>query len=181
MKIAITGHSAGIGQALTQAYQQRGHEVIGLSRRNGHNIHNMAKLCDLIQPCDVFVNNAQSGYAQTELLFEMAQRWSNTGKHIIVISTMMTQEPQSCLPGLGMDHYRLQKVTLEQAVSQLRARNLFIQFTVVRPGDIATTDSKTVPPSADPGNWAESLLQMFDLAQDRRLVIPDISLGPVYQ
>lgn len=181
MKIAITGHSKGLGRALAQAYQTQGHDIIGLSRSTGNNIHNTMKLCDVIEPCDVFINNAQAGYAQTELLFEMAQRWQNTRKHIMVISTMLTQEPVSCLPGFIMDHYRLQKVTLEQAVSQLRARNLQIQFTIVRPGDIATTDNKTVPPSADADNWAQGLVRIFELAQSQNLVIPDISLGPAYQ
>ena len=181
MKIAITGHSAGIGAALSQAYKEHGHDIVGLSQRDGNNIRNTAKICDQIEPCDMFVNNAQAGYAQTELLFEMAQRWTNSGKHIIVISTMMAQDPVSCLPGLDMDHYRMQKVTLEQAVHQLRNRNLYIQFTIVRPGDIATNNSKTVPPSADPDNWARTLLATFAMAEANGLVIPDISLGPAYQ
>ena len=72
MKIAITGGTSGIGQALSNQYEHRGHEVLRLSRRTGHNIRVIPKLADAIEPCDVFVNNAQAGYAQTELLFEMA-------------------------------------------------------------------------------------------------------------
>ena len=98
MKIAITGHSAGIGQALTKQYEARGHEIIGLSKRHGHNIRNIPKIADQIEPCDMFVNNAQAGFAQTELLFEMARRWKDTKKHIVVISTMMTEYPVSVLP-----------------------------------------------------------------------------------
>ena len=97
MKIAITGGTAGIGQALGNAYESRGHEVVRLSRRTGHNIRVIPKIADAIEPCDLFVNNAQAGYAQTELLFEMAQRWAGTRKHIIVISTMMTQDPVSVI------------------------------------------------------------------------------------
>jgi NAD(P)-dependent dehydrogenase (short-subunit alcohol dehydrogenase family) len=181
MKIAITGHSAGIGAALARAYLDRGHEIVGISRRDGNNIHNVLKVCDMIEPCDVFVNNAQAGYAQTELLFEMARRWTGARKHIMVISTMMTQDPVSVLPGLDMDHYRIQKIALEQAVQQLRQQNLEILFTIVRPGDIATSANKTVPPSADPDTWARSLLDLFDLANSKQLIIPDISLGPTYQ
>lgn len=151
---------------------------MGLSRREGNNIRNTPKICDQIEPCDVFVNNAQAGYAQTELLFEMSRRWTGTGKHIVVISTMMTQYPISNLPGLEMDQYRVQKVTLEQAVSQLRQRNLQIRFTVVRPGDIATSDNKTVPPSADPDVWAGVLLDTLAMAEHKKLWISDISLGP---
>jgi len=178
MKIAITGHTAGIGQALTEEYVLDGHEVVGLSRRDGNNIRNTPKICDQIEPCDVFVNNAQAGYAQTELLFEMAQRWAGTKKHIIVVSTMMTQEPVSSLPGLDMDQYRLQKVALEEAVRQLRHRRLGVKITLVRPGNIATSPDKTVPPAADVNNWARTLLDLFDMATRNNLRIPDISLGP---
>jgi nucleoside-diphosphate-sugar epimerase len=177
MKIAITGHTAGIGQALAQGYQMAGHEIVGISKRDGNNIRNVPKVADLIEPCDVFVNNAQVGYAQTELLFEMAQRWTNTKKHIIVISTMMTQDPISVLPGLNMDQYRIQKVALEQAVQQIRYRRLGVRITIVRPGNIATSPDKTVPPAADVNNWAKTLLDVFDLAKNNNLSIPDISLG----
>ena len=179
MKIAITGHTAGIGQALAEEYQLMGYEIVGLSQRDGNNIRNTPKICDQIEPCDVFVNNAQAGYAQTELLFEMAQRWSGTGKQIIVISTMMTQEPISLLTGLDMDHYRLQKVTLEEAVRQIRHRRLKVKIVVVRPGNIATSPDKTVPPAADVNNWAKTLLGLLDMATKNNLRIPDISLGPV--
>ena len=181
MKIAITGHTAGIGQALAQVYSIAGHEIIGLSKREGHNIRNIPKICDQIEPCDVFVNNAQAGYAQTELLFEMAQRWSGTKKHIIVISTMMTQDPVSVLPGLSMDQYRIQKVALEEAVRQIRNRRLGIKITLVRPGNIATNPDKTVPPAAEVNNWAKTLLGLLDMAKNNNLSIPDISLGPVYK
>jgi nucleoside-diphosphate-sugar epimerase len=177
MKIAITGHTAGIGQALANEYCLDGHEIIGLSKREGNNIRNLPKIADLIEPCDVFVNNAQAGYAQTELLFEMAKRWTGTKKHIIVISTMMTQDPVSVLPGLDMDQYRIQKVCLEQAVQQIRHRRLGVSITVVRPGNIATSPDKTVPPAADVNNWARTLLDLLDMAKNNNLTIPDISLG----
>jgi NADP-dependent 3-hydroxy acid dehydrogenase YdfG len=178
MKIAITGHTAGIGQALAKEYVLDGNEVVGLSQREGNNIRNTPKICDQIEPCDVFVNNAQAGYAQTELLFEMAQRWQGTKKHIIVISTMMTQDPVSSLPGLGMDQYRIQKIALEEAVRQIRHRRLGIKITVVRPGNIATSPDKTVPPAADVNNWARTLIAILDMAKNNNLTIPDISLGP---
>ena len=179
MKIAITGHTAGIGQALAKEYQFAGHEIVGLSQREGNNIRNIPKICDQIEPCDIFVNNAQAGYAQTELLFEMAHRWSGTKKHIIVISTMMTQAPVSTLTGLDMDHYRLQKVALEEAVRQIRHRCLGVKITIVRPGNIATGPGKTVPPSADVDNWARTLLNLFKIAQNNNLAVPEISLGPL--
>lgn len=179
MKIAITGHTAGIGQALALEYSQRGHEIIGLSKREGHNIRNIPKICEHIVPCDMFVNNAQAGYSQTELLFEMAQRWQNTGKHIMVISTMMTQDPISPLSGLDMDHYRIQKLALEQSVHQLRTRRLGVKFIIVRPGNIATSVDKTVPPAADVNVWANTLIEMLEICQQNNLQMADLSLGPI--
>ena len=178
MKIAITGHTAGIGQALAEVYY--GNEIIGMSKRDGNNIRNILKICDQIEPCDMFINNAQAGYSQTELLFEMTKRWQGTKKHIIVISTMMTQEPTSSLPGLDMDAYRVQKIALEEAVKQIRNQHLGVKLTIVRPGNIATSPDKTVPPSADVNNWARVLVATLRMAEANNLDIPEISLGPLY-
>ena len=181
MKIAITGGTAGIGQALGNEYQALGHEVLSLSRRTGHNIRVIPKIANLIEPCDMFINNAQAGYAQTELLFEMAQRWQGSKKQIVVISTMMTQLPVSPLPGLDMDAYRVQKVSLEEAVRQINYRKTGVNITIVRPGNIATSVDKTVPPAADVGVWASTLVHILDMAQSNGLIVPEISLGPEYK
>ena len=177
MKIAITGHTAGIGRSLTNSYHSRGHEIIGLSKRHGDNIRNVPKIAQKIEPCDMWINNAQDGFAQTELLFEMARLWQGTRKHIMVISTMMTQQPASPLPGLDMDLYRVQKIALEESIRQIRYRHLRINLTLVRPGNIATSTDKTVPPSADVDHWAETLVKLFETAAPD-LVIPEISLAP---
>jgi len=162
MKIAITGHTAGIGQALAEAYY--GNEIVGLSTREGNNIRNTLKIASMIEPCDVFINNAQAGFAQTELLFEVHSRWANTNKHIIVISTMMTQHPVSVLE--GMDEYRVEKVALEEAVHQLRYKNPNGPIiTLVRPGRVE-----------NPTEWARTLVKLFATADNNGFVIPDISL-----
>lgn len=176
MKIAITGHSAGIGHALANEYSQRGHEIVGLSKRNGHNIRNIPKIADQIEPCDMFINNAQVGFAQTELLFEICRRWKDTNKPIVVVGTMMTLAPVSVIT--GADEYYIQKQALEEACVQLRYQHHNI--TVVRPGAIATQPGQTVPPYADVKQWAQTLVDIFDLAHGRNLIVPDISLGPAY-
>lgn len=175
MKIAITGHSAGIGQALAEAYV--GNDIVGLSRRNGFNIRSVPKVADAIEPCDMFVSNAQAGYAQTELLFEMVKRWKGTNKEIVVISTMMTQHPVSHTEELA--EYRVQKIALEEAVRQLRSIE-GPKITLVRPGYIATQPGQTVPPAADPNNWARVLVATMNMARANKLDISDISLGPLY-
>lgn len=178
MKIAITGGTAGIGKTLGDIYEILGHDVIRLSRRNGYNIRSIPKVADAIELADIFINNAQAGFAQTELLFEMCQRWKNTRKTIVVVSTMMTQDPVSVLPGLDMDLYRVQKLALEEAVKQLRFRNLGIRIIIVRPGNVATSADKTVPPAADVNVWAARLVDILNITSPDML-INDISLGPI--
>ena len=77
MRIAITGHTAGIGQAFSQYLAARGHQIQGLSRREGHNIRNIPKIVEQILPCDMWINNAQAGYAQAELLHRVVEVWGD--------------------------------------------------------------------------------------------------------
>jgi hypothetical protein len=77
-----------------------------------------------------------------------------------------------------MDQYRVQKVALEESVKQIKNRRLQIKLTIVRPGNIATNSDKTVPPAADVGNWAQTLIEIFNKAEKNNLSIPEISLGP---
>lgn len=180
MKIAITGHSAGIGQALAKIYAAQGHEIVGLSRRNGYNIRSIPKLLSMIEPCDWFINNAQVGFAQTELLFAVYQAWQGKeGKKIINISTMLTSAPVSSLPGLDMTAYYVQKQALEQAISQLRHFKDWPKLCLVKPGGVATQPDQTSPrPYADVDHWAETLVRILDAGPD--LEVEEIALGVHY-
>lgn len=179
MKIAITGHSAGIGQALAKVYSNYGHEIVGLSRRNGYNIRSLPKVADQIEPCDLFINNAQVGYAQTELLFEMYKRWKGIkGKQIILISSMMTCLPVSPLPGIDMTEYRTQKIALEEAFRQLNNYQDWPKLCLVKPGAVATSPEKQTPqPYADVDEWAQTLYNIFETVKPN-LDIYEISLSP---
>ena len=180
MKIAITGHSAGIGKALADAYASRGHEIIGLSRRIGFNIRSLHKILHMIEPCDMLINNAQVGFAQTELLFAVYESWLNAkDKTIINISTMMTSHPYATIPGIGMDAYRVQKLALEEAHRQLRFRYDGPKMLLVRPGAVATQPDQYQPQYADPSVWAERLVKMIELAGDD-LELAELSLGVNY-
>ena len=75
MKIAITGHSRGIGKALYEELSTN-HEVEGFSRSNGYDITTQQTLiARTVKKYDVFVNNAWQGYAQLELLTAMFNTW----------------------------------------------------------------------------------------------------------
>jgi NADP-dependent 3-hydroxy acid dehydrogenase YdfG len=141
MKIAITGHSSGIGAAFSRYLSARGHEIIGISKRDGNNIRNIPKVVDIISTCDMWINNAQSGYAQTELLYKMAEAWNDDrSKMIWNISTMLTQDQEvPSVPGLSftaMAEYKNQKRALEDAHQQLRTSK--VSMCLIRPGAVAT-------------------------------------------
>lgn len=57
MKIAITGHTKGIGKACYDVLSQN-HDVIGFSRSNGFDIAEPKKIFSASIGCDVFINNA---------------------------------------------------------------------------------------------------------------------------
>ena len=181
MKIAITGHSAGIGQALAKVYQSRGHEIVGLSRRNGFNIRSTPKVVEQIEPCDMFINNAQVGFAQTELLYAVYKKWESVpNKQIINISTMMTLEPISSLPGIHMIEYHNQKLALEEAHRQLLHLHNWPKLCLVKPSAVATQPGQSSPrPYADVDHWANTVVNILDSGPD--LEVSELSLGVRYQ
>lgn len=93
MKIAITGHSKGIGKALFDKLTAQSHEVIGFSRSNGFNVADpviRAGIVTELADCDVFINNAYAGDAQLELLKAVIPTWEGTDKQIININSKVS-------------------------------------------------------------------------------------------
>ena len=183
MRIAITGHTSGIGRALAGVLKSRGHEILGLSRREGYNIGSFVKIANLIEPCDVFINNAQASYAQTELLYEVWNKWrAKNNKHIWCISTIMTQHPvDPPIQGqdeIAINHYRTQKIAMEEAVNQLRAKKGSPRITIIRPGGVATLPGQTPGDFlCDPDEWAQLIVDTMALADTRGMKFSDLSLG----
>ena len=183
MKIAITGHTAGIGQGLAKILQSRGHDITGLSQRYSDNIRNTPKIVEKILPCDMFINNAQAGYAQTDLLYAVWQAWKGqVGKHIWNISTMMTQSPTTAehetQSVVGINAYRNQKIALEDAHHQLSAKEFLPKMILIRPGAVATQSWQTAPwPAADCDTWCQAVIDYITHADQHKLNIAEISLS----
>lgn len=144
MKIAITGHKKGIGQQFAIQLEKLGHRIVGISRSDGENIRRIVHTASLIEPCDMFINNAISFYAQTELLFEVWHRWKDSDKihHIWNVSTQLCEHSEDKqLNGLTMRQsmeYRNQKIALETAHAQLLKQPSKIKMELVRPGSVRT-------------------------------------------
>ena len=84
MKIAITGHSKGIGHALYSKLADN-HTVQGYSRSNGYDISTKQSIIiRSAKDCDVFINNAYSGFAQLEILKGIYNEWRQMSDKTIV-------------------------------------------------------------------------------------------------
>jgi len=180
MKIAITGHTAGIGEAFAKILKSRGHEIVGISRRTGDNIRRIEHTTNMIEPCDLFINNAQIQYAQTELLYAVWQRWrGQAGKYIWNISTQMTEQPVNGTPDgqddIEMSAYRNQKIALEEASRQLRFKNAWPSISVIRPGGVATQAQFDNSNKSDVDRWAQSIIDIF--SHNENICISEISIS----
>ena len=89
MNIVITGHTQGLGLALYNLFTERGHNVVGYSRSNGHDIKDSIDF-----DADVFINNAYDPVGQTELLEKYINKWEGTNKLIVNISSKLVFLPK---------------------------------------------------------------------------------------
>ncbi len=167
MKIAITGHKKGIGQAFAEQLTARGHDIVGISRSDGENIRRVAHTASLIEPCDMLINNAISFYAQTELLFEVWHRWQHIKEthYIWNISTKLCELDHDIdINGLTLREsmqYRNQKMALELAHQQLNSQPSNIRMSLIRPGDVRT-QSWSNPDSVTAEDYVKQVLSEQD-------------------
>ena len=87
-KIAVIGHTKGIGKAIAKLYKKKGYEIVGLSRSNGYDIETkqeaiMTKIAD----CDLIVVNAYAGRGQYELLKRIYSAFHHHYKKVAVITS----------------------------------------------------------------------------------------------
>lgn len=173
MKIAITGHTSGIGKAFTKILSQQGHSILGISRRDGENIRRVTHTAKMIKDCDMFINNAQSMFAQTELLCEVWNLWQGQDKTIWNISTHMTMQPINTVPDnnndIDMCLYRIQKLSLEEACRQLQFKKSKPRISIIRPGRVKDNH----PDANTPLEWAQ---QVVNIMTAKNFYVPEISL-----
>lgn len=145
LKIAMTGHTKGIGKAIHDLLSQD-NDVYGFSRTNGYNIMKPStckRIVSEIDDCDVFINNAYVPESQNRLLYELYEKWENQPKHIINISATSPDYPHF----FGRDGYDewvpyvSDKARLDFASAQLsrRYKKGSCKVTNLRPHFVDTT------------------------------------------
>lgn len=105
-KIAVIGHTRGIGKAIADLYANNGHTVIGMSRSNGFDItQDQQKIVDSVSDCDLVVLNAYSGRCQLELLKHLYTRY-NDRKIKVAVITSTSGTPEGVDEEMQQDEYR---------------------------------------------------------------------------
>lgn len=113
MKIAITGHTTGLGKSFYDACIARGHQTLGFSRTNGYDIRNYSKVTEIlkkIRDFDLFINNAKPDYCQSQILYRLVREWDR-GTIISVGSSVILYQPD------WTDSYMLEYVTQKHALA----------------------------------------------------------------
>jgi nucleoside-diphosphate-sugar epimerase len=182
MKIAITGHTQGIGQALAAVFEQYGHEVVGFSRSNGFDISDpQSRLVMLSYEIDVFINNAYHPTGQTELLKELIDRWGNTDTLIINMSSKCIMFPTDDPDPLVQEYqetYKAAKLEQEAIINDLLPHRNPKLLNVI-PGVVDAGPSKiysTDPNKIDPMHLAHLIYEIVSMRG--RLDVQQIVVAP---
>jgi hypothetical protein len=92
MKVAITGHTNGLGTEIHTLFS----DAVGFSRTNGFDLlqqDNVSRMIEVISDCDVFINNAFPAIAadsftgmgtQTQILYDVYQSWADRPDRLII-------------------------------------------------------------------------------------------------
>lgn len=198
MKIAITGHTKGIGKAFSDLLKIRGHEIIGISKSEGKDINNITEICDIIEPCDMFINNAHSNYAQIDLFYEVWKKWKGLKKYIWNIGSYNPFELQNQNNEDDLE-YVIQKQSLNKMTKILNSKSVWPMVTVLNPGKVLIKNENIIKNmeeyysfeelkllsnlkidekfnnSHTPEQWVKCIIDIFD--NDNNIHISEISLS----
>ena len=110
MKVAVTGHTSGIGKGIYDYFaNQPGYEVFGYSRSNGYELpYCHDSILAEIEKCDIFVNNSRPVESQIFLLKNLWPSWKDQNKKIIVIGSIAAHLQFQAGPS-GSNYQRLKK------------------------------------------------------------------------
>jgi NAD(P)-dependent dehydrogenase (short-subunit alcohol dehydrogenase family) len=141
MKVAITGHTSGIGQGLYNYFQERGYSVQGFDQTNGFLLPDAeSRVLEQIEDYDIFINNALPITSQISLLKQLWPKWKDSDKKIIVLGSMATQM-NSVVDEIK--EYQQQKQELDSLCKSLQYGKWPNQFSqcslmIIHPGLVTT-------------------------------------------
>ena len=87
-KIAIIGHTRGIGKAIADLYQKKNYTVVGLSSSNGYDLQcSQVEIMEQLDDCQLIVLNAYVGRRQMTLLKRIYGKFVFEDKKVAVITS----------------------------------------------------------------------------------------------
>jgi len=87
-KIAIVGHTRGIGKAIADLYRKKNYTVVGLSGSNGYDLHcSQIEIMEQLDDCQLIVLNAYAGRGQMNLLKRIYGKFVFEDKKVVVITS----------------------------------------------------------------------------------------------
>jgi len=141
MKIAVTGHTRGIGKAIAELYYTD--EVLGFSKSNGYDLTDIAAIDRIVAEsldCDVFVNNAYNGTAQTTIFEKLLDHWNLDSS-----KTIVNMNSRTIYNGPNQRQYTSDKKLLRSsAVNAIRDVNRKCRVININPGYIKTDMTQNV-------------------------------------
>lgn len=129
MKIAITGHTEGLGKSFYNQCIARGHTVLGFSRSNNYDLRDYSKVSDMlikVQGFNFFINNAKPDYAQAQIVYRLVREWKS-GNIVSIGSDVVLNPPN--WTDLFLLEYTTQKQALyhaHQVLSPISLCNLIL-------------------------------------------------------
>ena len=87
-KIAIIGHTKGIGKAIADLYKKKKYRVIGMSSSNGYDLQcSQIEIMEQLDDCQLVVINAYVGEGQKTLLKRIYGKYLFENKKVAVITS----------------------------------------------------------------------------------------------
>jgi NADP-dependent 3-hydroxy acid dehydrogenase YdfG len=94
-RVAITGHTRGIGQAFAQLFNDHGADVTGYSLSTGYDIGDCSvvkKILGETKNFNIFINNAYHPTGQYNILEGLINQWKGTNKLIVNIGSTIVYD-----------------------------------------------------------------------------------------
>lgn len=152
MKVAITGHTNGIGLAIAEIFTENGHNVSGYSRSNGWDLTEDGARKKFIEELvakdfDCFINNAYPypkeyggarglhGFMQVELLNLAWLQWKNKEGKIIATTSSNASHP---IVRSFYSPYSIHKNAIDNTSDQLKVLAEWPHIITLRPGYVDT-------------------------------------------
>ena len=150
LKIAVTGHTQGLGNSIYKIFESQKHNILGFSRSNGFDISDnliREQIINEIKNFDIFINNAYHPQGQIDMLNEILKCWDNTEKIVVNISSIVVHKNSPYFKE-ELKLYRDSKIKLNNIIKDYKGS---VKILNIMP-DLMNTDFYIVPNIFDKSN-----------------------------